>query len=669
MKRCRNCFCEYQDKYTICPTCGFEENEQQERLYYLPLGAILNKRYCVGEVLGVGGFGIIYRALDMKYNLVRSIKEYFPSGLCKRTPGAKNVITFTGKRAIEFELGLNRFLLEARNEARFHSDNIREVYDYFQENQTGYMVMEYLDGKTLSDYVKQQGGRLPWREVVSYGVQVCNALTLLHENEVIHRDISPDNVFRCKGGHIKIIDFGAAKFGKQEDYARAVILKPGFAPPEQYESVTEQGPWTDIYGLGATLYFLLTGIRPEESVNRVIKDDLVYPKELVEDIPTSISNAVMKAMAVDVSMRFQEAADFGDAIIRKKAIRKVETERLIERTLKGATIVGAFGVLVVAGVVCWSIWRKGENKKVLGDIELVVWYIQPEDSEVAQERETAMNQLVSEFQTVYPTVDIRLQSFFEDSYSEVLERAYQAGTMPDLFESTGIEEEFLDESAASLEDTVKEIEQQGVVLFESEIETLSSERHGIPTAFSIPVLYKNVNLVSDSLERATSFSDLINGRVDSASEMDICTVDSEETDFFETMFQIGEEQEGVLYSDEALNQFLSKNSCYSFLKVEDYATIRAEMSGQYSVVEVDTEQLMGTFCEYWSISADSGEGEQSGAAKFLTYMFSDYAQDILFVQNSSGRPLPLSENALEQYVYTYEELESVLSDIEKYNIQ
>lgn len=190
------------------------------------------------------------------------------------------------------------------------------------------MVMEYLEGTPLNELLKQNA--MDTEQCVSVMQSICSALKTVHSEGIIHRDISPDNIFLCSSGKVKLIDFGAARFSKREDQQTVKltqVMKPGFSPPEQYQSISEQGPWTDIYALGATLYYMITGTKPVESTNRKAEDNLIPPKEIKADIPDYINDTILRAMAVDMHLRFTSADEFEKALMKEKKVLSVAKEK------------------------------------------------------------------------------------------------------------------------------------------------------------------------------------------------------------------------------------------------------------------------------------------------------------------------------------------------------
>ena len=255
-------------------------------LHYLKKETKLNGRYILKSVLGEGGFGITYYGEDDLFGNEVAIKEFFPQGIVTRNNEYTDNVTVTyAKQDEAFLAGKKRFIGEARVMAKFNGDQgIVNVTDFFEANNTAYIVMEYLDGITLKEYLK--GNRqIPVDELMGLLAPLLESLDDVHQSGLIHRDISPDNIMVLKDGSVKLMDFGAARdyteFGEK---SLSIVLKPGYAPAEQYQSRGVQGPWTDIYALCATIYKCITGKTPEDSIQRVMEDDLKKPSELGVDI-------------------------------------------------------------------------------------------------------------------------------------------------------------------------------------------------------------------------------------------------------------------------------------------------------------------------------------------------------------------------------------------------
>ncbi len=283
-------------------------------LHFLRSETILSGRYKIKNVLGMGGFGITYIADDILSGADCAIKEYFPQGIVLRNHEVSNEVTVTYiTQEKEFLDGKQRFINEAKIMAHFRDNpGIVQVTDYFEDNNTAYIVMEYLDGITLKNYLKSNG-TIPAQDILDLFVPLLEALDQVHSYGLIHRDISPDNIMVMPGNQIKLMDFGAARdytqFGEK---SLSIVLKPGYAPAEQYQSHGVQGPWTDIYALCATIYRCITGKVPEDSIQRVMDDHLKKPSELGIRIMPSMEKALMKGMSVSPKERYQNLKDFCD---------------------------------------------------------------------------------------------------------------------------------------------------------------------------------------------------------------------------------------------------------------------------------------------------------------------------------------------------------------------
>lgn len=290
-----------------CINCGSPRIIRQELEYALPLKTILNGRYLVGSMLGSGGFGITYTGYDLIEDRIIAIKEFMPSGLVSRHPG-KTVMQLSTNEST-FNESKSRFLNEARMIHHYqHNPNILQVYSLFEENNTAYYVMEYLYGLDLAHLIKYRNGRISWDELRPIVLQIIYALSLLHEDKVVHRDISPDNIFISPNGKATLIDFGAARqYMAQKQLT--IILKRNYAPIEQYRSKGEQGPWTDIYALSATMYHALTGMVPVEAPNRMDTPLLSFREQNVL-LPDNVEKAIYKGLALKPEYRYQNVSDF-----------------------------------------------------------------------------------------------------------------------------------------------------------------------------------------------------------------------------------------------------------------------------------------------------------------------------------------------------------------------
>jgi len=284
----------------------------EENLHCLRKGTRLIGHYTIEGVLGQGGFGITYLGIDELHEKKVAIKEFFPQGIVTRNIEYQDTVTvtFVGEKE-NYEKGKERFLKEARTMAKFSKDEgIVKALDFFEINNTAYIVMEYLEGITLKQYLRENQ-RIAPEDLIELLVPLIESLDEIHSQGMIHRDISPDNIMVLPDGRIKLMDFGAARdyteFGEK---SLSIVLKPGYAPPEQYQTHGVQGPWTDIYALCATMYKCITGENPPDAIERVMDDSLKKISEFGIVIPPQEEAAIIKGMSVSAKDRYQDIKDF-----------------------------------------------------------------------------------------------------------------------------------------------------------------------------------------------------------------------------------------------------------------------------------------------------------------------------------------------------------------------
>jgi len=291
-------------------------------LYAIDQSTILNNRYEILSLIGTGGFSIIYKAYDRELNSIVAIKEYFPNNIAERIPYHKEVLTRNHESAVRFRQGLQSFREEACRMAELNGlHNTVNVLGTFDENNTSYIVMELLEGTSLLDYLKTlPGNRFEDAEDAKQIIySVAEALQYAHSKKILHRDVSPDNIFLCNDGKVKLIDFGAAR-EITEDGELSVVVKTGCTPPEQYRKNGKQGPWTDLYALGATFYRMLTGIYPEAAPDRAENHECPPPSEINPEVPEYIDALILRCLAYDHTLRIAKASEVMDVLHRETVI-------------------------------------------------------------------------------------------------------------------------------------------------------------------------------------------------------------------------------------------------------------------------------------------------------------------------------------------------------------
>lgn len=311
-KICPNCFMmEYADGE--CQRCGYQEKFAPRSPRALPEGLVLNNRFIVGKVLGEGGFGITYKACDTEDGGICAIKEYIPSGISCRTENGRTLKVTSSDWEGQYQAGLKRFLEEAQILSKLGQiPSVVRITNCFTENETAYYSMEFLDGANLRQIVRASKNRLPADEITNIILQVAVAMDIIHKKaNILHRDISPENIYITKDKKVKIIDFGSAKqnFGDREKEF-SIVLKLKFAPPEQFSPKMKQGTYTDVYSLASTYYFALTGISLPTAMDRLGGVAYVPLKQMNIPVSDRISDAVDRALELNYQDRTQTMQKF-----------------------------------------------------------------------------------------------------------------------------------------------------------------------------------------------------------------------------------------------------------------------------------------------------------------------------------------------------------------------
>ena len=613
--RCLNCMKEYEEG-NVCPFCGFEEGTPPKEIYHLYPGVVLADRYIIGTVVASGGFGVLYRAWDQKLEIMVAVKEYFPSSYVNRNPGEKEIFVYTSKQQGQFQAGLEGFLEEAKSTAKFSScPNIVNVYDYFKENGTAYMVMEYMEGITLKEYTKNQGGRLPWDAAVHIVSRISTDLETVHREGILHRDIKPENIMICTSGAVKLFDFGAARFSDEEnDRTREVILTIGFAPPEQYRKKSRQGPWTDVYALGATLYWLITGKTPEEaedrkqSVEQKKRDSLQAPKELVPEIPDYLNTAILRAMAIQPQLRFQTAGQFQDAILHKKEYLELERELKRRLRLRKMGIGGLVFLLAASGIGCLSYYKKNQDLASLNGAYITLWAAAEPGEE--ENKKSCLEQMLEEFQADYPLAQVQVTVWPKEQYDTELQKAEEMGTGPALYEIPEEESIHLEKGESGNREDLRPV----LELLEPQ------DYYGLDEAF---LQTGPVSVLPLGIRAGAAYTN--------------------------TLVEAYPEQNSrEAYFEEASGFFVGDTG--------DYPAVQEAFPGIYSVEEMDATPA--AWDEIWAVDRRQEELDKEGARKVLYYFLSEAAQDIMHVQNAQS--LPVNKKELEAYL----ELNTELSFLE-----
>ena len=343
---CLGCFEEYGAVYHICPRCGYAEGTSVESPLHMEPATVLHGRYVIGRVLGSGSFGVTYIAWDTVLQIKVAVKEYLPGEFSTRAMGQTKVSVYNGNKEEQFHQGMMQFVKEAQRLAKLQKETgIVKVYDSFHENDTAYIIMEYLSGETLSARLEREGS-VPAKELLMLLLPVMQSLNHIHSSGIIHRDVSPENIILTNDGTAKLIDFGAARHATTtHSRSLEVVTRSGFSPEEQYRSNGEQGAHTDVYAMAATLYKAVTGITPPEALARRVmqedkkRDSLREISDFKSELSENQKIAIMNALNVYIENRTPDMEQFiAELTGEKTAVRKIERGR--------------------RGFVKWPLWAK-----------------------------------------------------------------------------------------------------------------------------------------------------------------------------------------------------------------------------------------------------------------------------------------------------------------------
>lgn len=388
MKLCMGCMNQMEDHITKCPYCGFNESMLRQESYYLDPGTVIGGKYIVGRVLSYGGHTVSYLGMDAEFDRKVIVKEYLPSDFSTRSEGEKDVTIYSGDGQVQFEQGLTNFLNEMNHIQHLKdTPGIARVYDCLAENETGYTVTEYVEGKTLKE-ILESGKKYGAEETVKFIRKILKGLSKVHKEDVVHCDISPETIMVTASGDIKLMDFGATRYvTTANSKSLSIILKRGYAPEEQYRSKGKRGPWTDVYAVGAVMYRMITGTVPQESVERTLSDDLKEPSKMGISIPKNIENALMNALNVYQEERTPSAEMFlkelaNDNVKRRKVKhRKNKTGKF---PLWAKAMVAALACVVTAGGVYVIHRMSGQSPDTLDSKVIVMQDFRNKSKEEAE---------------------------------------------------------------------------------------------------------------------------------------------------------------------------------------------------------------------------------------------------------------------------------------------
>lgn len=509
---CMNCF-SVKGNYEVCPYCGYVEGTPPKQPHYLTPGTVIGGHFIVGTVIGFGGFGITYKCFDVTLGVVVAVKEFYPAGLVNRSPGESKVGLLSGEKKAQYRHQLKRFLMEAQSIAQFgNAKDIVNVYDFFEENGTAYIIMEYIDGVLLKDYLDKQGA-VPPEAAMGIILPIIEAVKKIHSKGIVHQDISPDNIFIASEDSIKVFDFGAARLNdSKEGQDGESVIKVGYSAPEQYRDKRRQGYYTDVYSVGAIMYQLLTGIKPVESTEREHKDTLKSPKELGVKISSNTDRAVMEALAVQPELRFQGIQQFEEALENKRVAEYPKDKlKKRKRTRNGIIAVSALlaaAVAIVAGL--YSTILKPEDPlfdtKYAGNTEITVWVENEDQKKVIDDLQNdgfkentgadgeqsgeQVQKMQKDNEKVKVNVEVKTNLETELKKAYDLEKAGKPNQMPDMFLTDHVSD--LNEyKLVSLKDNVYASLDTDNYMFMSQYEKQFPGMKEMPTGLNTLLVYNN----------------------------------------------------------------------------------------------------------------------------------------------------------------------------------
>ena len=626
LNRCLCCFSEYEDLYDVCPECG--EPLQQKPVQPIDLlpGTVLEDRYIVGLEINQGGFGIVYKAYDTNLDSVVALKEFFVGRLATRAVGQENVIV-SPKMREEYYYRKDRFLAEARSMRAYDThESFVNVFDLFEANGTAYFVMEYIEGEDLRDRLEREG-HLSQDESIYIAQETAKALQSLHRDKIIHCDVAPDNIRFTSNGHVKLMDLGAAKLADAKEKVIDIVLKPGYSPPEQYVNNDDIGPWTDIYALGATLYQMLTGIKPEESTNRRIQDQVVPPHEVDPNIPENLSNTVMRAMAYDKYLRFKTIPEFLEALNGKfvlspaKEIKKRKRRRFTGIT--AAVIIAA----MIAGVV-FNKWHNERLDQVLESAQISIWY----PAQVDSRKDIAIRKVMDDFHSTFKNIDIEVRAIPQEEYAQTVAEAAQTDSLPTLFQSDDLDDVVL-QSANDL-DNVLLSEQASDCLFLNQYDSYYINHKKVPLAINVPV----VVVITDGPVKIDyskgNFSDWADfGGIAYAVEDKDSLI---KKNFGQDFVSAGLDKSTVLNSRENTCALLVTSTMH--VSEADKVLYNYQKSYVYCDSSVKCD-----FMYEWSCAGQK-KNEVAAAERLLSWMLGDPYQNMLMIAYCNDGQIPINRN-------------------------
>jgi hypothetical protein len=457
--------------------------------------------------------------------------------------------------------------------------------------------------------------------------EVGNALKSLHEKGIIHRDVAPDNIYICAGKEIKIklMDLGAAKLADSTDDVIDIILKPGYSPTEQYDNSRNIGPWTDVYALAATLYVMITGVKPDESTNRKIHDEVVPPRALNPQISENLSNAIMKAMAIEKHMRFKTVQEFLSAINGERKIIPLAKEKKRKHMRRFTGIAAACAALIVGSLFVYDTYRSKQNENQLAPATVEVWYSVAEGSTEGD----AMKAIREDFEQKFEGVTLELVGIPEAEYEDRIRQAAKKGELPALFESSGLPSDILQE-ATDL-DEVLASEQFKNAMFLDQYHRYYDSKKQMPLAIEVPMAY----VITSGASCVTYYGAYFTGTSDFGTDM--VAYD----DRYEALLQPNFNLAGLRDKESFLNNEANTSPVLlsSTAQINEIRTVLTNYEKNY--VFYDSNEIHCRYMYEWSIG-DGSKDQLRAAERLLSWMLGNVYQSYLMINKCNDGQIPVN---------------------------
>ena len=553
-------------------------------IFILNPNTILNNRYEIIKTIGFGGFSIIYEAYDKLFNSHVAVKEYFPHYIAERVPYQNNVVTRNHEDSIRFSDGLKDFRDEANRMVKLRGmHNTVNVFGLFEENNTCYIIMELLDGQSLLSYLKslpdERFTDIEDAKKIIYSV--AEALEYTHSQKLLHRDVSPDNIFLCSDGKVKLIDFGAAR-EITENGELSVVVKSGCTPPEQYRKHGRQGPWTDLYALGATFYRMLTGVYPESAPDRIDSNDEYMPPSAINPfVPAYIDAMILRCLAYNHTLRIAKASEIKSILEKERIVESIQVTRKKKNFVTAATYISFFSCLLLFVIISFIVLKQSET----------LYSVRINDCEITVElpdnftTEGGKQALVRDFKNVCPQINIQ----FGDVDSDLCVYIGDNSKYSKLTEIMKLNE--------------------------------SAEEYCVTVAYDSEILYLNTLKMYESSLDINAYS---------------------------TYGDIPAE-----YYAESYEMFISpENISFAYVgSVSKYRDVQRDLCGMYKLFAVDSYLIPIQL----AVKSDLSDNDKKAAMRFLLYLSSERAQEIMFISNEGF--IPAEQSQYNKYFEINSELE------------